>query len=306
MTGYAVAARSVARQAAAGLYRRLRTAHPVTVLEWLRNGLLLCVLAAALMYVWVATAAGNDIAAAVRTKQAATDIDHAISAAKRADKDLGDGFFTEDVTLIGTGSAFVGDITEVEKDLTLAAAGSTAGSEATGKIQFIVDTLATYLQLSENAVRDYSAGPAFGQVAEGYASGTDTEIVSSLKDLKQTEAKALDAQRGAWPLDPEAFWWVLLGPAMGMALLTTATAHVLAHHFRRHIGRWLWGSLLVTAATAITVGIFNSSDEWHLSADPWAGHPATLTIALVLFLLAAMLAYLGYRPRLAEYRFESS
>jgi len=50
----------------ASRYRRLRAAHPVSVLRWLRNGVLLCVLAAALLYLWVATQAGNDIGAATR------------------------------------------------------------------------------------------------------------------------------------------------------------------------------------------------------------------------------------------------
>ena len=81
---------------------------------------------------------------------------------------------------------------------------------------------------------------------------------------------------------------------------------MLARYFRRHLSRWLWVSLLVTVATAVVVGVLNLSEEQRLSQDPRAGQPATLTFALLLFLLAAVLAYLAYRPQLAEYRFESS
>lgn len=289
-----------------GRYRRLRAAHPVSVLGWLRNTVLLCVLAAALLYLWVATQAGNDIGAARRTNLAVSDIMHAETAATHANNALRGVFMREDPTLIGTGSAYVDDISEVSKDLTLAAEDNAAGQEGTSSIQFVQDQLATYLQLSESAVLDYGAGQHFGQVAEGYASDSEKDMKVALGSLEKTEETALGAQRGAWPLDPGAFWWALLGPVIGMLLLIVATTHVLARYFRRHVSRWLWSSLLVTAATAVIAGVFNTSDERHLSPDPWAGHPATLTCALLLFLLAAVLAYLAYRPRLAEYRFESS
>jgi hypothetical protein len=300
------AVRPAALRIFARRYRRLRTAHPVIVLEWLRNSVLVCVLAAASLYLWVATQASNDIGAAGRTAQAVADIGKASTAAKDADRALGTEFKTEDVTLTGTGGAYVDDLTAVDKDLTLAAEDNAAGPEGTEGIQFVQDELATYLQLSENAVLAYGAGKRFGQIMESNASGSDQDIGTALVALRSTEATALRAQRGAWPLDPAAFWWALLGPVAGILLLTVATAQVLARHFRRHVSRWLWGSLLVTAATVVIVGVFNWNDERHLSADPWAGHPATLTAALVLFFLAAVLAQLAYHPRLAEYRFESS
>ncbi len=294
---------------AADRYRRLRAAHPASVLRWLRNGVLLCVLAAALLYLWVATQAGNDIGAAGRTQSAVTDIGSAVIAAMNADTALVTVFTTEDVTLTGTGSDYVDYIDEVSKDLTLAAEDNGAGKEGTSSIQYVQAQLQTYLLLSENAVRDYgqaAGGPQLGEAAEGYASSSNGDLVTALRALKGTEQNALGVQDRAWPLDPGAFWWALLGPVVAMVLLSMATAHVLTRYFRRHVSRWLWGSLLVTAATAVAVGVFNWSDERHLSGDPWAGHPATLTCALLLFLLAAVLAQLAYRPRLAEYRFESS
>lgn len=295
-----------APQIFAGRYRWLRTAHPVSVLRWLRNSVLLCVLATALLYLWVATAASNDIDAARRTSQAIADIGHAHREVNAADAALQGVVRHEGVTLVGTGSQYTDYITEVSKYLTLAAENNAAGQSGTSGIQFAQDQLAVYLQLSENALRDYDIRKQFGLAALNYASSSNGDLVFALGSLRKTENITFHAQRGAWPLDPWVFWWALLGPVVGMLLLIMATAHVLAIHFRRHVSRWLWGSLLVTAITAITVGIFNSSDEQHLSADPRAGHPATLTCALLLFLQAAVLAYFAYRPRLAEYRFESS
>lgn len=290
----------------AGQYHQLRTAHPVRVLRWLRNGMLLGVAAAALLYLWVATQAGHDISAARRTSQGITDIGKAITAAKAAGTALQRTSATEDVTLTGTGSGYVNQVTQVNKYLALAAENNAAGTEGTSEIQFVQGQLGTYLVLSETAVRDYVIGPPLGMAAETYASGGEADLLAALDDLKNTEQAALHAQRGTWPLDPGTFWWTLLGPVIGVLLLAGATAHVLARHFRRHVSPWLWGSLLITAATMITIGFLNWNDERQLAADRWAGHPVTLTGALLLLLIAAVLAHLAYRPRLAEYRFKPS
>lgn len=266
--------------------------------------MLLCVLAAGLLYLWVATQASNDIGVANRTHQAIADIQDASNATSKAGAALDTTFKREDVSLTGTGSDYIDDINVVSKDLTLAA-GNAAGQNVTNGIQYVQDQLQTYLSLSESAVLDYSASVRFGLAAEKYTSSTEENIHSTLVTLKDEESGALDAQRGAWPLDPAAFWWVLLGPVIATVGLAVATAQLLVSYFRRHAGRSLWGSLLVTAATAVTVGIFNTSDELLLAPHPWAGHPATLTCALLLFVLAAVLAYVAYRPRLAAYRFES-
>ena len=91
---------------------------------------------------------------------------------------------------------------------------------------------------------------------------------------------------------------------IGMLLVVAATEYLVARHFRRHVGLSLRGSLLIAAAAMVTAGLFNSADARSLSADPWAGHPATMTVALLLLPAAAVLAQLAYRPRLAEYRFQ--
>jgi hypothetical protein len=292
-----------APQIFAGQYRRLRSAHPVTVLRWLQNGVLLGVAAAALLYLWVAVQAGSDIAAARQTQKAIAGIGKAGNAVTDAGNALDHAFVHEDVTLVGTGSDFANQITQVNKYLTLAAEGNAAGAEGTGDIQYVQNQLASYLQLSETAVRDYDHGTALGQAGQQYAAGAESDVKSAIDELRQTEQTALDAQRRAWALDPGTFWWALLGPVIGMLLLVAATANVVARHFRRHVSPWLWGSLLITAATIVTAGSFNAADGRSLAGDPWAGHPATMAVVLPLLLAAAMLAQLAYRPRLAEYRF---
>jgi hypothetical protein len=287
----------------AGQYRRLRAAHPVQVLRWLRNAMLLGVAAAALLYVWVAIQAGNDINAARRTSQGITDIGKAIGATQAAGTALSRTTRTEDVTLTGIGQAYAFQITQVNKYLALVAEDNAAGTEGTAEIQFVQGQLETYLLQSENAIRDYGLGPQLGQAGEKYASSAEKDLLTALGNLRKTERAARSAQRGAWPLDPGTFWWALLGPVIGVLLCAGATVRVLASHFRRHASPWLWGSLLITAATVVTVGFLNWSDERQLAADPWAGHPVTLACAMLLFLVAAVLAYLACRPRLAEYRF---
>jgi len=296
----------------AGQYRQFRTTHPVRVLRWLRNGMLLAVAAAALLYVWVATQAGHDISAAQRTSQGIDYIGKAAAAAHAAGTALSHASATEDVTLTGTGGDYVNQFTQVEKYLALVAADNAAGTEGTRQLQFIQGQLGTYLTLSETAIRDYRAGRYLGPAGESYASAANDELVSDIRGLGTIEDRALKAQRRAWPLDPATFWWVLLAPVIGVLLLTGGTAHVLARHFRRQAGPRLWGSLLITTATMIAAGILNWHDEQQLAAKQqlaatrWAGHPVTMTAALLLLLLAAVLAYLAYRPRLAEYRFKPS
>jgi hypothetical protein len=290
----------------AGQYRQLRSAHPVRVLRWLRNGMLLAVAAAALLYVWVATQAGHDIDAARRTSQGIGYIDKAAAAARASAAALSYTTATEDVTLTGTGGTYITQVTQVDKYLALVAEDNAAGAAGTSQIQFVQGQLGSYLNMSETAIRDYGAGGDLGPAGQGYASGTESDLLSALTNLKTIEQNARSDQRGAWPLDPGTFWWVLLGPVIAVLLLAGATAYVLARHFRRHVGPRLWGSLLITAGTVITVGFLNWHDEQYLVADQRAGHPVTLSAALLLLLAAAVLAYLAYRPRLAEYRFRPS
>jgi hypothetical protein len=280
--------------------------HPIDVLRWLRNGILLCVVATATMYLWVAIQAGGDIGAAQRTQQAITDLGAASSAVNAAGSALDSAFSREDPTLVGTGSDFANDITQVNKELTLAAESSAASTAAASDIQYVENQFTSYLQLSETAVSDYEQGPALGRAGQGYASGAETAVQSAIATLTGDERTALRAQRAAWALHPATFWWALLGPVIGFLLLVAATARVLARHFRRHVSPYLWGALLIVAATTVTVGFLNAGDAQSLAPAPKAGHPVTMTIALLALLAAAALAQLAYHPRLAQYRFRSS
>jgi hypothetical protein len=303
-------------------YSRLRAAHPVTVLRWLRNGVLLCVVAAAAMSLGIALQAGNDIGTARSTQQAITEIAKAKAAASSASRTLqctmapqyveklcggspGNVIKPEDVTLTGTGSAYVDQLTHVFGDLTVAAEDSAAGTVGTGEIQYVDNLLASYLQQSDIAITDYTLGPALGQAGGAYAVTAEQSLGSALTDLQQTEQSALDGQRGTWSLDqgPGGFWWALAAPFFIMLLFVVATARVLARRFRRLVSGWLLGTLALTAAITAVLGYLNARDAASLSADPWAGHPATLTCAMLVSVAAAAFAYGAYRPRLAEYLF---
>jgi hypothetical protein len=280
-------------------YGRVRATHPATVLRWLRNGVLLGVAAAALLYLWVALQARHDIAAVIQARQAAYFVTKASGYAKVAQTELAYSLDQGEVTV----TDYIPNTILASLELTHIE-NSAAIPNGTSDVQNISAQLEIYLAVSETAAIDYRPGTS--QIPAGIAAAQEDEIQSGFSILNGEETEALHAQRAAWTLSPGTFWWALLGPVIGMALLVAATARVLARHFRRHVSPWLWGSLALTAATAFTVGFFNVSDEQSLSADPWAGHPATISIALLLYLTAGVLTYTAYRPRLAEYQFQSA
>jgi hypothetical protein len=299
--------------------------HPVTVLRGLRNGMLLSIVAAALLYLWVAVEARHDIAAVHRTQQAIGSIQEAGTEAVQAQAALKAVVQKEDPALTGTGTVYVNDITQVSKEITFAAEYNSAGAAGTSQIQYVSGELETYLELSENTVLDYSLGKSFGSAAEAYAQVGEQHLTEALgvvptcqqlasakllgsvpPGLAATEMNAECAQLTAWPLDPGTFWWILLGPVIVMMLLVMATAYVLARHFRRHIEAWLWGALLTAAATSITVGAFNVLDERHLSGSQLAGNAVAITVVLLIFAGVCAQTYLAYHDRLAEYKLRSS
>lgn len=289
-------------------YQRLRTAHPVTVLRWLRNGVLLCVAAAAAVSLGIALQASSDISTARSTRQASAEITQARAAASKALSELDHTLRHEDPTLTGTGSAYINQLSQVFTHLTLVAEDNTAGTVETGQIPYIDNLLNTYLQESNSAVLDYTSGQRLGNAGEQYAREAERSLDVALADLQGAEQSGLAAQRGTWSLDAglAGFWWALAAPFFIMLLLAVATARVLARHFRRLVSGWLLGAVGITALAAALLGYLNARDAASLSANPWAGHPATLTCAMLLFTAAAAFAYAGYQPRLAEYRFRSA
>ncbi|HXL92872.1 MAG TPA: hypothetical protein VN969_28415 [Streptosporangiaceae bacterium] len=290
-------------------YRGIRDAHPATVLRWLRNGMLLGVAAATLMYLWVALAERQGIATVSRTDHVAQSIAKASADARAAQAALvyaldhgGAAPPAEGSADVSDSSSYTARILDASGDLALTAQGS-FGPKETADFQPISEDLAVYLELSDTAVTDYDSSPASGQLPAAIAAEQETYVQSALASLQADERATLRVQRDVWSLDPALFWWVLLGPVMAIVLLVAATLRVLASHFRRRPSRWLWVALTTTAATTVTTGLFATSDEQSLSADPWAGHPATITVALLLYAAAATAAYIAYRARLAEYQF---
>jgi hypothetical protein len=295
-----------ARLRLGGQVRGCPAMHPAEILSWLRVAIIGCVVASAVMYLWVVIQASSDIAAANRTQQAINYLHHARGAVTNAGKALGYAFAREDLTLVGTSSKFADDITQVNRDLTLAAGNNAAGTQGTRDFQYVVNELTEYQQLSETAISDYEQGPPLRTAGQGYAAEAEKDLLSVITDLTRDEEVARTAQRGAWVLDPAVFWWALLGPVIGFVAIFTATARVLARHFRRHMSPYLWGSLLAVASTAIAAALLNAGDAQDLPAAPQAGDSVTMSIVLPLLLAAAILAQLGYHPRLDEYRFRSS
>jgi hypothetical protein len=318
-------ARRPASQFLVRQYRRIRAAHPVTVLRLLRNGVLLCVAATAAVSLGIALQAGNDISTARSTQQAIKEIAQANTAAISASTNLGctmapkyaakkcgsssgGGIKPEDVMLTGLGSTYIDETAQVFGDLTVVAEDNGAGTVATSEIQYVDNLLGSYLQQSAAAVTDYTLGPTLGQAGEEYAAAAEQSLGSAFTDLRNAEQAAQAAQQGTWAIDSggAGFWWALAAPFFMMLLLAVATARVLARHFRRLVSGWLLGALVVTAATAAVLGYLNARDAASLPANPWAGRPETLTCSMLLFAVAAVLAYGAYRPRLAEYQFRSA
>lgn len=301
-----------------GWYGELRATHPARVLRWLRNGVLAIVAVTALLYVTAAVQGGHRIADARHTRLAVQEIDAAHDAAVSADEALTKAFRTGQVGLIGTGTDFANATAQVNTDVTLAAEGNAAGERGRTQIQFVQGQLITCQTLAETAVQDTSpAGHADAKDVHGALTapqerdGTtpipDTGgLTSSLTDLRALENTALSHQRTSGWLSPAVPWTLILGPALAVLLLTTATGYVLARHFRRWPDPRLTAAAALTAAVGITTGVLCHLDAAHLSAHPRAGHPVTTALALCALAAAGVLAYLAYRPRLAEYRFPRS
>lgn len=292
-------------------YRQFRQAHPVTRLRWLRNGVLLCVLAAALLYLWTALAARQDIATVNRTQQTISVINATRADVSTAQRGLNYALGHDGSAPADESSSYTVNLLNASAKFAGTAQGA-LGPEEVIYFRHISKGLPAYLELSDTAVSEAVAafrtrsGPVSGQLPVMIAEQQGTDMLSELESLRAEEQAALHAQRDAWALDPDAFWWVLLAPVIVLVLLVAATVRVLADHFRRYASPWLWAAVTVTAAATVITGLFATADESHRSADPWAGHPATITVALLLYAAAGVAAYIAYHPRLAEYRFQSS
>jgi hypothetical protein len=290
------------------------------VLRRLRAGVLASVVVTALLYLVVSAQAGDRIAAARRTDRAIADIASARAAARAADTALGQAFAGGQVPLVGTSKDFDNDIAGVSTNVTSALAGNAAGLRGLRQIEFVQNQLMTCQRMANTAVLDYSrtgkhsvdaardalTAPLQRDRATGLPIPGTGGLTAALDDLRTIEADALDRQRGSLWLAPACVWPLLVGPSAVMLLLVLATRRVVNGHFRRPLDLRLPLALLATAAVGVTAAVLGGDDAHHLAGHPLAGHPVTVALALASLATAAVLAYLAYRPRLAEYRFPRS
>jgi hypothetical protein len=255
------------------------------------------------------------------------EIDKASTAAHDAAEHLKKSFEQGDVALTGTGTTFVTDTAVIGTDVTAAAQGNAAGAVGAARIQFVQGQLTTAVQLADEAVHEYDQvgadanGTALDKTALHALTDLDQHdiadtggLIAALGDLRGTEHGALQAQRDSVWLAPAWVWSTGLAPVLVLLLLVIATGRVTIRHFRTPPSALLSRALLGTGSVAVTIAAFGTFDDVHLRAvehlqaqvevHPWASYPATVTISLALLLACAVLAYLSYRPRLAEYRFE--
>lgn len=278
---------------------RLRVPHPIVVLRWLRAGVLGMVAVTALLYVVVANRAGEQIAAARRTTTAIEHINKAYDQAGKADEALKAVSGTGALDLIGTGADFANATARVSSHLTSATEGNAAGEQGLSHIQFVQGQLATCVQMANTAVLDgppalKKAGGALNTKRE-YDGGRPVPFTGglrqSLKDLEVLEDKARHDQRRSGWRDPDLLWPLFIGPVAVMLLLVCATGYIVALRFRRYPSPALVVALLATASIGVTMCTTG---------------PLIIWIALLVLVAAGALAYLAYRPRLAEYRFPRS
>ncbi|MDG4858922.1 hypothetical protein P8605_12285 [Streptomyces sp. T-3] len=309
-------AASDSRSAGAAAWARLRTAHPVAVLRWLRAGVLAMVCATAVVYLLVAGDGGQQITSARRADAAVKDIRDAIIAADAADKALKDAAEIGQLELTGTGDEFARSAARIDTLVTAAAQENVAGARGRQQISFVQGQLIACRAAADTAA-DYP-GSAKKGVAPARTALTaprlhDPEtreriagtggLRTLLQDLERLQLAGLERQRDEGWLDPVQLWFLAAVPSVVMLALVLATGRLLARHFRRYVSPRLLAALVVTSGVAVTTAALTTHDESRLAAQPWAGEPGAMTIVLSALAAAAVLNHFAYRPRLAEYRY---
>ncbi|MCL8017578.1 hypothetical protein [Streptomyces sp. AS02] len=284
---------------------RLRASHPIVVLRWLRAGILGMVVLTALLYVVVANRAGDQAEAVRRTDGAIRQIVKAQGYAGTAKNALDLAIRTDAEELTGPGADFTNATAQVSALLTSAAEGNADRNEGRRHFQFVQGQLTTCAQLAGRVV---SEGPKcvwaeHAQVADRTEEDGTAEVpftgglIQSLHDLEAIETAARDRQREARWLNPLLLWPLLTVPVTVMLLLVCATGYVVARHFRQYPSPALGLALLLTASVALTTCLRCRDGD----ADEWV-----MAIMLPLLVAAGALTYVGFKHRLAEYRFPHS
>ncbi|WP_327358655.1 hypothetical protein [Streptomyces sp. NBC_01304] len=302
--------------AGAAAWARLRAAHPVAVLRWLRAGVLAMVCATAVVYLMVAGDGGQQITSARRADAAVKDIRDARVAAKDADKALKAVADIGQIQLTGTGNEFANAAASISTLVTAAAQGNAAGKRGTKQISYVQNQLTAFQQAADTA--DDSAagnrtgvGPARTALNAPHLNDPETKqplagtggLRASLKDLERLQRAGLERQRDEGWLDPVQLWCLAALPPAVMLALVLVTGRLLARHFHRYVSPRLLAALVVTTGVAVTTAALTAHDENRLAAQPWAGEPGAMTLVLSALAAAAVLNHFAYRPRLAEYRY---
>ncbi|MFE3825102.1 hypothetical protein [Streptomyces sp. NPDC059092] len=273
-----------------------RRPHPVMVLRWLRAGVLGMVAVTALLYLVVANGAGEQIAAAHRTGTAIRHIEDAREQAGKAGTALDAVSRTGAIDLIGTSGDFANATARVSSLLTSATEGNAAGDRGLSHIQFVQGQLATCVQMANTAVLDGKPGLERARDALDDTREYDGKdpvpftggLRQSLSDLRDLEVEARDRRHHSGWRDPGLLRPLFIGPLAVMLLLVCATGYIFVHRFRRYPGPALVVATPATASISVAMCTIN---------------PPPVAIALPVLAAAGALAYLAYRPRLAEYRF---
>ncbi|MFF4401803.1 hypothetical protein [Streptomyces sp. NPDC001480] len=275
---------------------RPRTPHPIVVLRWLRTGVLGMVAVTALLYLVVANRAGEQMATADRTNTAIRHIRDAYEQAGEADTALKAVSRTGAIDLTGSSDDFANATARVSSHLTSATEGNAAGAQGLSHIQFVQGQLATCVRMANTAFLD--GKPSLERARDALDDAPEYDgkepvpftggLKQSLRDLKDLEVEARDHQRRSGWRDPGLLLPLFIGPLAVMLLLVGASGYIVAHHFRQYPSPALAVAPLATASISVTM------------CTP---SPPAVAIALPVLAAAGVLAYLAYRPRLAEYRF---
>lgn len=275
---------------------RLRVPHPVVVLRWFRAGVLGMVAVTTLLYLVVDNRAEEQIAAAQRTKTALQHIKDASRQAGVADEALKAVFRTGAINLTGTGAEFTNATARAGSHLTSAAEGNAAGEQGLSHIQFVQGQLVTYVQMADRAVLD--GRPSLDTALDALDHKPEYDgrhpvpftggLKQSLGDLRNLEDAAHRHQLHSGWRSPGLLRSLFVVPMTVMLLLVGATGWLVAHRFRRYPSPALVIALLAVASVSVIM---------------CTTKPPEPAIVLPVLAAAGALAYLAYRPRLAEYRF---
>lgn len=308
-------------------YARL---HPVRWLRWLRAGTLTLILATGLLCLLVVYQAHREITTAIgHGARAISEVNAAYAQLDKTGKAMAGGRAGH-IPLTGRRfrpGAYDVAIREASKDLVLAAGNNVAGAAGSSRIAIAEGQISTYNDRVQQASIDLARNSRSSLGLYTFATlGGDYgflhgEVLTSIGSLCESERKAVATDLLSRWLSSSDFWWLLLAPFLAVLLLAAGTSYVLWRGFRRLLSTRLVLALVLTLAIVGLVASLNMHDADRaqafirsLAASPTRMPPAAevsfgyspWTLAAVVLLTggALVLAFVAYRPRLYEYRYQ--